>query len=820
MSEWWIGIGAVAKVVSLYFSLVGLFYLVVLSRIFDWYRTNRFLRQMGRRRKRARCFASRFVFRTTMARKAHGMDIDELHWAFRLSDHRRKAKQVIEDEMRSRRITKDEIDSWAPPERDLIVPLSKPVAIPFPTYLQNMEWRRRSFAVIRYVSIAFLILSPVMILDVFILAKNPPIGIAVIAVISLVLWALITALLLLLWILTPVVAYYTRSHYPRILLLRPFGQRRLSIGLRRVIVRQFGIFGNVFTLSDHNYRPNRIINVIQGLVNFSAIVLGPVFRSSTRGARVKNERTFLKFARFLHRRFLPNYQSFMVGEQACNIKTTNQWWKLCIDLMMNSSELIIMDVSHVGTGSAWEIGSLDRRGFLRGCIFMAQEGYETVGIEKLSQILGAGRAPKIFVYRPNGEFLEPDELKAEIHRRLLKVFSAEDVALQATMPPSASGDLANTGEHKAATLELPAPSSSIVPVTSEKTSPAPDRVQSPAAQQSATQDGPQTALAAPAVQPSGEKASPAPREPAQSLVAREASTKESSAPAPIFGKPGDREHKPATPEPRGEAESAAPTALSAPGLPPAGKKMASAEHADAEDRRKARQRRIITRASIAAGVVLACFAVAAGVAWNQAEQNAKQADVAKVEAENQTQLANEAREQADEVAKQAEVERDKAIAALCLHVGRDLTRADSAHYVGDTPWQPSCGGFGIPSNWQRQPGDGAESGAAVLDDAPTKTQPAAPPAFSVLRVKASPAPASASVDLAVIGEREVATPEAPKDPGPRHRRHITHTASRGNIPASTGNTTAQLNQREFARQRWGTETPHNGILGFFRSLFH
>jgi hypothetical protein len=82
------------------------------------------------------------------------------------------------------------------------------------------------------------------------------------------------------------------------------------------------------------------------------------------------------------------------------------------------------------------------------------------------------------------------------------------------------------------------------------------------------------------------------------------------------------------------------------------------------------------------------------------------------------------------------------------------------------------------------------------------------------------APPSASEDLADIGEREVATPEAPKDPGPHHSQPITHTASRGNIPASIGNTTAQLNQQELARQRSVAETPHNGILGFFGSLFH
>ncbi len=234
---------------------------------------------------------------------------------------------------------------------------------------------------------------------------------------------------LVLSILTPVAVYYTRIHYLRILLLRPFGQRRLSIGLRRVIVRQFGIFGNVFTLSDRNYRPNLILDGIMWLVNVSFLVLGPVFRPSPRGAWIKNERTFLKFARSLHKRGWQNFRSFIVGDQACNIKTHNEWWRLCIDLMMNSSELIIMDVSHVGAGSEWEIVHLDRRGFLRDCIFMAQEGYEAVGVEKLSQILEARRMPRVFLYRPSGEFLEPDELNAEIQRRLLKVFPAEDVAL-------------------------------------------------------------------------------------------------------------------------------------------------------------------------------------------------------------------------------------------------------------------------------------------------------------------------------------------------------------------------------------------------------
>jgi WD40 repeat protein len=45
------------------------------------------------------------------------------------------------------------------------------------------------------------------------------------------------------------------------------------------------------------------------------------------------------------------------------------------------------------------------------------------------------------------------------------------------------------------------------------------------------------------------------------------------------------------------------------------------------------------------------------------------------------------------------VDEQKLIAALCLRVGRNLSKDEWARYVGsDTPWQPSC--RGLPSNWR------------------------------------------------------------------------------------------------------------------------
>jgi WD40 repeat protein len=47
------------------------------------------------------------------------------------------------------------------------------------------------------------------------------------------------------------------------------------------------------------------------------------------------------------------------------------------------------------------------------------------------------------------------------------------------------------------------------------------------------------------------------------------------------------------------------------------------------------------------------------------------------------------------------IEEQKLIAALCLRVGRTLSKVEWVRYIGsDTPWQPSCAAFGLPSNWR------------------------------------------------------------------------------------------------------------------------
>jgi hypothetical protein len=111
----------------------------------------------------------------------------------------------------------------------------------------------------------------------------------------------------------------------------------------------------------------------------------------------------------------------------------------------------------------------------------------------------------------------------------------------------------NNAPAEARPVAIPVSSPSTVPSTSEKASPVPERAQPPAAQEPATQNGSQAAVAAPLVPPSGEKASPAApapvalppvaQEPAAQISPQppvlEVSAKEPPVPAPVFGDPGN-----------------------------------------------------------------------------------------------------------------------------------------------------------------------------------------------------------------------------------------------------------------------------------------
>src|SRR5262249_47924441 len=92
---------------------------------------------------------------------------------------------------------------------------------------------------------------------------------------------------------------FHRKRAMRILLLRPFAEKRISKALRAFVPKNIGTMGYVYTLSDRNYRPSVILRLLfwTPVPYFDLVVkyvLSPLFRDSVRIASIWSEQRFRK----------------------------------------------------------------------------------------------------------------------------------------------------------------------------------------------------------------------------------------------------------------------------------------------------------------------------------------------------------------------------------------------------------------------------------------------------------------------------------------------------------------------------------------------
>jgi len=203
-----------------------------------------------------------------------------------------------------------------------------------------------------------------------------------------------------------VAAIHGRDRAMRILLLRPFGDRRMTRPLKRVVVRELGRLGLVFTLEDRSYRPHWFVTILMFVQGSARYILAPLLHPPLRIASIKNEWTFLKLANRLLKKLRPSFDSFVNGGQAFNIRSTNPWWQNVIEILMYSSDLVIMDVSRVHEGSKWEIDHLNACALVSRCIFIVQQEHLQEGQESIAHLLPSALRPELFAYDAKGVFLE------------------------------------------------------------------------------------------------------------------------------------------------------------------------------------------------------------------------------------------------------------------------------------------------------------------------------------------------------------------------------------------------------------------------------
>ena len=412
--------------------------------------TRRRLKAMGHRSFKVWAFSLPVLPAASLRKRARSLGDDELLGAWHQADHTKKAREVIAEELRARGLSDAQIADWRPPAAQLTVHLPMKGIDP-DRYFRTIRIRQGLFQVYRASTVVLLILSTVA----FALTSGPhvnapalqvgpalPIGVPTTqgaapahttsagqdtansptarqtGTAKEMLTAPLSACLATAFLMLPIIGLggVLGRNRVRILLLRPFAHPRITLALKRVVTRDLGPVGPVFTLSDRNLKPNFLLTIAGYLSWIPLLLVGPLVRPSYMLARVWAEGRYLDLVNHLTAKFRLGAMSFVIGNQAFSLRSTDAWWQSVMDMLMNSSEIIVMDVTHVGKGSAWEIHALERWGLLGKCIFLVEEQGLQDGKIAIEELLPRALQPELLIYNQKGIFGDPAQLRSVLER--------------------------------------------------------------------------------------------------------------------------------------------------------------------------------------------------------------------------------------------------------------------------------------------------------------------------------------------------------------------------------------------------------------------
>jgi hypothetical protein len=64
---------------------------------------------------------------------------------------------------------------------------------------------------------------------------------------------------------------------------------------------------------------------------------------------------------------------FGLSDRINKIRSTDELWKDCIDVLLDNCQVVVVDLSHVGAGTTWELEELFRRGYEYKALFLVPD---------------------------------------------------------------------------------------------------------------------------------------------------------------------------------------------------------------------------------------------------------------------------------------------------------------------------------------------------------------------------------------------------------------------------------------------------------------
>jgi hypothetical protein len=202
----------------------------------------------------------------------------------------------------------------------------------------------------------------------------------------------------------------------RILLLRPFQTKKVSGPLKRFMKKNVSYHGHTITLSDKYVKESFWNHVLfwipRSPYDIPVLILFfiPPIRQFKRYLKVSSARSYGFLQNRLARRFTMNMFWQNAFNKLLKVKCSDTWWKQCVDLLMYSCQLIVVDLSWVKVGTEWELDKINRRDLEEKTVFVVGEDAADYAREVIAKFWHDAEAPPpLYVYVNSGKLLDQRE---------------------------------------------------------------------------------------------------------------------------------------------------------------------------------------------------------------------------------------------------------------------------------------------------------------------------------------------------------------------------------------------------------------------------
>ena len=205
----------------------------------------------------------------------------------------------------------------------------------------------------------------------------------------------------------------------QILVFRKFHHDNSSKGIRKIVRKNLGKFGHVFTLADSKIKVSWYVKL--------PMLIGQTSLFHFRQRKISNTKDLDKFKEVIKKKGWLNVNWLLSATKIFPVRTSDDYWEETVLLLLEKVELILFDLSQITEAIEWELERIAKMGLFKKVVFIAPQEVipHAKNYQEKYSILFRKNIPLFFINKKN-QLVDPALFEKIVSEKLAYNYSKKD----------------------------------------------------------------------------------------------------------------------------------------------------------------------------------------------------------------------------------------------------------------------------------------------------------------------------------------------------------------------------------------------------------